>query len=61
MHTIFIYEHSSGRLTLSFVKSDYVRDTGGRAVPMRICLRKYVNIASTDGGRPGAAVSTWCN
>ena len=40
MHTIFIYEHSSGRLTLSFVKSDYVRDnsrcniegrTGGRA------------------------------
>ena len=27
MHTIFIYEHSSGRLTLSFVKSDYVRDS----------------------------------
>jgi len=27
MHTIFIYERSPGRLTLSFVKSDYVRDT----------------------------------
>ena len=27
MHTIFIYECSPGRLTLSFVKSDYVRDT----------------------------------
>jgi len=26
MHTIFIYECSPGRLTLSFVKSDYVRD-----------------------------------
>jgi len=26
MHTIFIYERSLGRLTLSFVKSDYVRD-----------------------------------
>ena len=26
MHTIFIYERSPGRLTLSFVKSDYVRD-----------------------------------
>jgi len=26
MHAIFIYERSPGRLTLSFVKSDYVRD-----------------------------------
>ena len=26
MHTIFIYERSPGRLTLSFVKSDYVRE-----------------------------------
>ena len=26
MHTIFIYERSPGRLILSFVKSDYVRD-----------------------------------
>ena len=32
MHTIFIYECSPGCLTLSFVKSDYVRDSvgGGR-------------------------------
>lgn len=26
MHTIFVYKRSSERLTLSFVKSDYVRD-----------------------------------
>jgi len=26
MHTILIYERSPGRLILSFVKSDYVRD-----------------------------------
>jgi len=25
---MFIYEHSSDHLTLSFVKSDYVHDTG---------------------------------
>jgi len=30
MHTIFIYECSPGRLTLSFVKSDYVRDNDPR-------------------------------
>jgi len=32
MHTIFIYEHSPGRLTLSFVKSDYVRDNALTAI-----------------------------
>jgi len=34
MHTIFIYERSPGRLTLSFVKSDYVRDTVKNKYPL---------------------------
>jgi len=46
MHTIFIYECSSGCLTLSFVKSDYVRDSG--------TLDKDHNIvvSESDDGKP---------
>jgi len=44
MHTIFIYECSPGRLTLSFVKSDYVRDNGregrGQDTHQRIAAEK---------------------
>jgi len=48
MHTIFIYERSPGRLTLSFVKSDYVRDNVGSVAA--VSLRRIAEGHTTNTG-----------
>ena len=55
MHTISIYEHSSGHLTLSFVKLDYVCDSKG-GDPSTLPVWKNTQ---RGGAEPLHIVSVW--